>query len=413
MSGSPPILQRCVRCLLPETHETLILDANGICNVCSDQDVKGGLNWSARLEELDALVEQYRGKNRYDCLVPFSGGKDSTWTLYYLMKRYPGLRPLVVRFNHGFLRPNLRNNSERVFRKLGVDVHEFTPNWRVVQRLMLQSFLEKGDFCWHCHTGIFAYPMQVAVKERVPLIFWGEPSAEYTAYYSYENPEEVNEERFNRYVNLGINVDDMAVRLDGLVDDMDLEPFRYPELGALRQIQYRSVCLGSYIPWDVKSQVEVIKADLGWQEDEVENVPPSFGYEKIECWMQGVRDYIKFVKRGYSRPSHLAAIDLRAGRMAINDALQMVGDFEGRRPPSLDIFLEYVGISEKEFHEIAISHEVSPWHFDLETLRLGAPTSDFDSWARGDGLAPDDARVQIAQFNSSCGSCNGGGSCGE
>ena len=61
-----------------------------------------------RLEQLDALIAQYRGRYRYDCLVPFSGGKDSTWTLYYLMKRYPGLKPLVVRFNHGFLRPTSR-----------------------------------------------------------------------------------------------------------------------------------------------------------------------------------------------------------------------------------------------------------------------------------------------------------------
>ena len=88
------------------------------------------------------------------------------------MKRYPGLKPLVVRFNHGFLRPNLRANCDRVFRKLGVDVHDLTPSRKVVQRLMLQSFHEKGDFCWHCHTGIYAYPMQLALKEQVPLIFW-------------------------------------------------------------------------------------------------------------------------------------------------------------------------------------------------------------------------------------------------
>ena len=137
-------LKRCKRCLLPETHETLVLDEEGICNVCRGQEVKANINWGERLNQLDTLIEQYRGRYRYDCLIPFSGGKDSTWTLYYLMNRYPGLNPLVVRFNHGFLRPNLKRNCDRVFRKLGVDVHDFTPNWKVVQRLMLQSFLEKG-----------------------------------------------------------------------------------------------------------------------------------------------------------------------------------------------------------------------------------------------------------------------------
>ena len=94
-------LKRCSRCLLPETHETLVLDAEGVCNVCRAQEVKAEINWPDRLEQLDALVSEYRGRYRYDCLVPFSGGKDSTWTLHYLMKRYPGLKPLVVRFNHG------------------------------------------------------------------------------------------------------------------------------------------------------------------------------------------------------------------------------------------------------------------------------------------------------------------------
>lgn len=170
--------------------------------------------------DLDELIKNYRGKYDYDCIVPFSGGKDSTWTLFYLVKEY-GLKPLVVRFDHGFLRPNLHENTLKAIRKLGVDFLNFTPNWKVVQKCMLQSFLEKGDFCWHCHTGIFAYPMWIAIIYNVPLIFWGEPSSEYTAYYSYDQPEEVDEKRFNRYVNLGITAEDMFIRLEGSVDERD------------------------------------------------------------------------------------------------------------------------------------------------------------------------------------------------
>jgi hypothetical protein len=153
--------------------------------------------------------------------------------------------------------------------------------------------------------------------------------------------------------------------------------------------------LGSYIPWDVKTQVSVIEADLGWRGDIVENVPVGYGYEKIECWMQGVRDYIKYLKRGYSRPSHLAAIDLRAGRISKDSAMEMIQVYEGRRPPSLDIFLEYVGISEGEFNEIVIGHQVSPWSFDMTKILRGEHTPDFDTWSRGDGLDPVDARLQI------------------
>ena len=89
----------------------------------------------------------------------------------------------------------------------------------------------------------------------------------------------------------------MFVRLEGSVDERDLKPFTYPPLKELRKINYRSVCLGSYIPWDVKRQSRIIQEELGWKGDEVENVPPGYEYEKIECCMQGVRDYIKYIKR--------------------------------------------------------------------------------------------------------------------
>ena len=78
------------------------------------------------------------------------------------------LKCLVVSFDHTFFRPKLIENRTKVFKKLGVDVITFTPNWKIVQKLMLETFLRKGDFCWHCHSGIFAYPMQVAIKEKVP-----------------------------------------------------------------------------------------------------------------------------------------------------------------------------------------------------------------------------------------------------
>ena len=388
------VLERCTKCLLPVTHETLELDSEGICNVCRNNDEKAKINWNAKLIELDNLVEQYKGKYAYDCIVPFSGGKDSTWTLYYLMNRYPDLKPLVVRFNHGFLRENLRQTSVETFRKLGVDVHDFTPNWKVVRRLMLQSLIEKGDFCWHCHTGIYSYPMHVALKETVPLIFWGEPSAEYTAYYSYDDAEEVNEERFNKYINLGISADDMFIRLGGSIDERDLRCFKYPDVHELMKLGYRSVCLGSYIPWDVKMQVAKIKEELNWKGDQVEGVPPEYNYEKIECWMQGVRDYIKYLKRGYSRPSHLSAIDLRNGRIDVKDAKANIETYEGRRPKSLDIFLEYIGLNEDEFEQIVEQHVVSPWDIKYRKGGESDEVHDFGDWLRGEGLSRDQALKQ-------------------
>ncbi len=384
-------MKRCVLCGLPETHETIGFDAEGVCNICRQHEFKNErIDWAANKKALDALIEEHRGKYAYDCVVPFSGGKDSTWTLYYLVKEYR-IKPLVVRFDHGFLRPNLEENVKRTIRRLGVDIMTFTPNWHVVRKLMLQSFLEKGDFCWHCHTGIFSYPMWVAIEKKVPLIFWGEPSAEYTAYFSYDQVEDVDEKRFNRYVNLGISADDMYVRLGGHVDLRDLKPFSYPPLTALRTLKYRSVCLGSFIPWNAQRQSEIIQEELGWRGDVVENVPPQYQYEKIECYVQGVRDYIKYIKRGYSRPTHLVALDVRNGRMSKEEGASLVEQYEGRRPPSLDLFLAFIGMTEAEFLEVAMGHQVTPYVHDPATTRPGGKTADFDRWSREGAMPRDEA----------------------
>lgn len=383
-------LRRCTSCALPETHETITFDEEGVCNVCRQVEHKEAfVDWEARGGELDELIEEYRGKYDYDCIVPFSGGKDSTFTLWYLVTQKK-LKPLVVSFDHGFYRPNHLENVERTIKRLGVDYIRFRPSWHIVRKLMLESLERKGDFCWHCHTGIFSYPMHLAVKFEVPLLFWGEPSAEYTSYYGYDGGvEEVDERRFNRFVNLGITAEDMVGMLDDDVDMRDLKPFSYPKFAELRRVGVRSVCLGSFIPWDVKPQVEVIKQELDWREDRVEGVPEEFGYEKIECAMQGVRDYIRWLKRGYGRTAHLASLDLRNDRVSRDEAAKLIAEHDGKRPASLDVFLSHLELSEEDFMKIVAKHVVSPWGLpEADEIPRGEKLHDHESWDVSDPGVP-------------------------
>jgi N-acetyl sugar amidotransferase len=380
-------MKRCTKCGLPETYETIEFDEAGVCNICRQSQFKqNAIDWPSRKVMLDDLVEQYRGKYDYDCIIPFSGGKDSTFTLYYLVKEY-NLKPLVVQFNHGFMRPNLLANNERTFKSLGVDVLSFTPNWKVVKRLMTESLIRKGDFCWHCHTGIFAYPMHVALKYSVPLVFWGEPSSEYTAYYDYEDDavEEVDENRFNRFVNLGITAEDMKgmIQKDFELDPRDLIPYTYPAERDLKRLRYRSVCLGSFIPWDARRQSELIMKELGWKGDHVEGMPPErYNYEKIECSMQGVRDYLKYLKRGYSRVTQMTALDIRHGRMEKSEADHLIDQWEGKKPPSLTVFLEYLNMTEAQFNDVVGPMAVPPHQPDFQKNDWSEQTPDFDTWYR-------------------------------
>ena len=374
--------RRCARCLLLETHDTIVFDEQGVCNVCRNNEHKREkVDWVAREREFRAILDEYRGKHTYDCIVPFSGGKDSTFTAWALVKRY-GLKPLVVCFDHGFMRPTVLANTERTIRALGVDFLKFRANWTVVKKLMVESLRRKGDFCWHCHTGIFSFPMQMALRFQVPLVVWGQPNTEYNAYFRLDEQELVDEKRFNRYVNLGITAEDMVGMLDGEVTLRDLEPFQYPPREALRALGYRSICLGTYVPWDVKEQTRIIERELGWRGDQVEGVPGAYSYEKIECFVQGVRDYLRFIKRGMGRTNHLACIDIRDGRLTREDGLRLVAEHDGKRPASLDVFLEVTGLTEAQFNEIAAQHVVYPHQHDASSVTRGPELWDQKLWNR-------------------------------
>lgn len=376
-------MRYCTKCILPETHQTIRFNQEGVCSVCEQIDYRDTeIDWDERHRMLQELINEYRDKGEYDCIVPFSGGKDSTFQLWYVVKEL-GLKPLVVRFDHWGYRPKVAENNARTFNLLGVDVLQFTPSWHVVKELMLEALKRTGDFCWHCHTGVYAHTMQIAIRYNTPLIIWGETLAEYNSLYSYDEFEEVDEERFNSGMNLGITADDMYKYLNGRVSKRDLYPFAYPPREKLMKIKCRSICLGNYIKWDIKKQVEIIKRELGWEGQEVEGIPPEYDYEKIECQWQGIRDYCKYIKRGYGRTNHLVCIDIRNKRLTREEGWALAEKYDGKRPASLDIFLEKLGLSEEQFVNIVSRHRVEPWQFDQEQVEPGQPLPDMDQWTRG------------------------------
>jgi len=374
-------MRYCTRCVLPETHDTIMFDDEGVCNVCHQIEYRDEkIDWKERRRMLDELVDTFRNKGEYDCILPFSGGKDSTFQLWFIVKELK-LKPLVVRFDHWGFRPLVAENNTRTFKILGVDTLTFQPSWHVVRELMLESLKRRGDFCWHCHTGVYAHTMQIALKYTTPLIIWGESLAEYASWYSYDEFEEVDEKRFNRAMNQGITADDMYEFLGGRVSKRDLYPFAYPPRKELMKLKCRSICLGNYIKWDIRKHFEIIQRELGWQGQQVEGIPREYyEYEKIECKFQGIRDFCKYIKRGYGRVEHLASIDIRNKRMTREKAIEITKEYAGLRPSSLDSFVEFLQITEQEFYEILNKLTVHPWKPDLTKLKDGSPLPDMNSW---------------------------------
>lgn len=342
-------MNRCAKCLLPETYANIEFDGNSVCNVCNAKKVERPYTEDDLIEILNEhkklAVKQGR---KYNCIVPSSGGKDSTFTLYTMVKKY-GMTPLVVTFNHLFFTDVIKRNQEKVLKKIGADSIQFKPDWKIVRKLTAKSLRRTGDFCWHCHCGIYAYPMQVAVKYEIPLLIWG--STDYTS------EKDMGKKRdfkfFQQKVSLGIQAKEMT---DDDISISDLEPFMYPYEKDLKRVNIVGINQGDYIEWNVREQVALIKKELSWEEAEF--IEGSYvNYDKIECKYIGVRDYLKFLKRGYGRTCQLASVDIRNGLMSRDDGLKLMEKYDGKRPDSLTPFLDDIGLSEDEFMDIALKHK--------------------------------------------------------
>lgn len=379
-------LRRCSKCVIPETRDVVQYDENGVCNACNNIEIKHSMDWDKKEQEFWEFMKDYRGKYDYDCLVPFSGGKDSTFTVWKLVEHFK-LKPLVLSFDHHLMRPKVLKNREKALKRLGVDFLAFRPDWNVVKKTMRIALERKGDILWYQHNGIFSWPTQMAIKFNVPLLIWGEPNAEYSGYCSYDKHEEVDEKYWNMFINLGIRAEDMLGMInehplykDDQVTMRDMAPYVFPKKKALKEINCRSICLGNYVPWDVKKQFKIIQDELDWEGDEVEGIPPGYSYEKIEDMMQGVQDYLKFIKRGFGRTAHLASIDIRNGRLTREEGMKLIEEYDGLRPASLDVFLKWMDMSEEEFYEIACRHAISPWKHDPAKTRKREKLWDQDLW---------------------------------
>ena len=124
--------------------------------------------------------------------------------------------------------------------------------------------------------------------------------------------------------------------------------------------------------------------ELGWEGDDMESAPSSVNKEfaKIECWMQGTRDYIKYLKRGYGRVTQLVNFEVRNNKMTTEEAWDWIQKYDGRKPQSLGIFLNYIGITEKEFFEIVKDFVIPPVDPDFENIPFAEKPHDIDEWYR-------------------------------
>jgi N-acetyl sugar amidotransferase len=343
---------------MPETKPDLSFDDEGVCDACRSAEIKNAVDWGARKRELVEILERYKSPDgsNYDCIIPVSGGKDSTFQVMTILEL--GYRPLTVTWSACSYTDVGRANIENM-QKLGVDHIQFTPNPRVYRAMFAEALRRVGDGCWPCHVGIFSYPVRVAVNYRVPLLIYGEnPQLEYGGLASQAGNPVIDRQWLEEFGGLlGNRIDDM-IGVEGITE-ADLVPYRYPSDDELEDVGVKGIFLGYYMKWDAREQlkrvlrsgfaVNTTTADIG---DAPHQEGTYTNYENLDGKFVGVHDYLKFLKFGFGRATDHASIDIRNERISREEGIELVRKYEGKVPRRyLQEYLQFVGMTEDEFYE--------------------------------------------------------------
>ena len=349
------MLKYCTKCVMPHTKPDLHFDDEGVCSACRSFGKREEIDWKARHKDLSAVLEKYRSKNAssWDCIVPVSGGKDSTYQVVRMLQL--GMNPLCVTATTCDLSDIGRKNIENI-KSLGVDYIEFSPNKKIRAKLNRIGLTQVGDISWPEHAGIFTIPVRAAVQYGVPLIVWGENSQN-----EYGGPAAASENNIlnRRWLEefgglLGLRVSDL-VGMEG-IEARHVIPYSYPADAELERVGVTGIFLGHYIPWDGYSNALIAQAN-GFKTLESTVEGSIVNYENLDNHQTGIHDYFKFLKFGFGRATDIACLHLRRGRITRQDALEMVKQHDGKFPwtylgKPLEQILEPLDVTVEEFSKI-------------------------------------------------------------
>ena len=349
----------CKTCILPDTRPNIEFDLEGNCN-CATREVKNRIDWLDRERKFCDLVSEIKAKNAiYDCIIPVSGGKDSTWQTIKALEY--GLNPLCVTWRTP-ARNSLGYENLQNLISLGVSHIDFSINPATEKKFTLKAFEKKGSPVIPMHMALHAIPLQIAVNFRIPLILWGENSAfEYGGSDESLKGIQLTHSWLKQY-----GVTNGTVAEDWVDDDLtaaELAPYRWPSDSEQANAGVTAIFLGHYFQWD-PHMTYAVAAENGFKA----GLAPKTGlYEFADIddeFLITVHHYMKWYKFGFTRLWDNLSLEIRAGRVTRDQAVEMVRE-SGHENISAEIekFCDYVNISRQKFEEIVESFRNKEiWH---------------------------------------------------
>jgi N-acetyl sugar amidotransferase len=339
----------CRRCITPASRPNIEFDADGVCNACLAHGSRSAIDWAARERAFRDVVGHAKARARgYDCVIPVSGGKDSTWQVVLCLEH--GLTPLAVTWKTpARTEIGARNLANLV--ALGVDHIDYQVNPRVERKFLYQSLVRYGTTAIPMHMALFSMPLTIAVRFGIPLVVWGENSAfEYGGTAEERQGFRLDARWLRKYgVTHGTTAADWV---SDTLTAKELTPYFGATDEDLERAGTLAVFLGYYVPWDPATSLAVASRH-GFLPRPEGPKTGYYDYADIDDDFIAIHHYLKWYKFGFTRLFDNLSLEIRNGRMTRDEAVRIVRDRGDQTPHAdIDAFCAFVGITRDTFFEV-------------------------------------------------------------
>ena len=356
MSNQRPVSEVEFKHTINTKKRTMAFDDGGICDACRANEQKESINWKDREMELLKLLDQYRSKDgSYDCVVPGSGGKDSSFQAHILKYKY-GMHPLTVTWPPIIYTSYGYENWKNWIDIGGFDNISFRRNGKLMKlftRLAIENLLHPFQTFM---LGQKNLGPKLAAKFGIPLVFYGENEAEYGNPIA-DNSTSLRDKSYHTFNNIddlylgGVSVRELKDKYD--VQLGDLAAFLPAPAAELEKANIQVHYLGYYLRWTPQEVYYYAVENTGFQARPFRTQGTYSKYNSIDDKIDDLHYYTTFIKFGIGRATYDASQEIRNLHITREEGQALVKKFDGEFPDRyFNEIMEYIDMRPEQFHEL-------------------------------------------------------------
>ncbi|CEG11028.1 conserved hypothetical protein [groundwater metagenome] len=340
-------MKRCTKCILPENYPRITFNEQGVCNYCVAYKERKYLGDDALKERIKHFLETKKDRNKnYDCVVGFSGGRDSTYLLYYFTKVL-NLRVLAYSVDNGFIpeqtKQNMKNTTDILNVKLVIEVHDLLKKCvkhTISSWMCMPSLPMIETLCTGCRVNMIRGTFNFAKKNKIPLIITGSTpfeSAVYRTKIIVLTPK--------RYLYQIIRNPKWIMNRTYLITQIKEYLYYFHSRKMVKESEILTIVLfRDYIRWREKEISSTLKNELNWKKNP--NVESS---SRGDCDIALLKLYVYTKVLGFNDKVDNLSCLIRDGQIGREEALERLNKEEEISENTINAILDNLELNHIDF----------------------------------------------------------------